>query len=74
VPPCFVHHTVKALRAVATDVHSKRFQYIIAHALVYIVAVLLGLVEKLRKATISFAMCVCPSFRPSVRMGQLNWH
>jgi hypothetical protein len=28
--------------------------------------------EKLRKATVSFVMCVCPSVRPSVRLSEWN--
>jgi len=35
---------------------------------------LLGAFEKLRKATISFVMSVCPSVRTSLRMEQLGSH
>jgi hypothetical protein len=35
---------------------------------------LLGALAKLRKATLSFVMSVCPSVRPSVRMEQLGFH
>ena len=34
----------------------------------------LGVFAKLRKATISFVMSVCPSFRLSVRMKQFGSH
>jgi hypothetical protein len=34
----------------------------------------LGVLEKLRKATINFVISALPSFRPSVRMEQLGSH